>query len=731
MIVKHITQTTATTESPTLTTNLFNTNGTINKSGVQALLNIVGTDTGTYAAHEIASNGKSIIFPMGYYVNASGTMDTSKTLYWQATYKRGGYLTIWLTQPYTCAHYNDNGTTSNSFDPGTDHSGSSSSSRYSNYSMSQLRDTTKNIYNLLKAKHTGLDSIIVAPSTSAISAWQSAQDDVYTAFSSSYYAHHNGLGTYSGDYSGWGSGTGTTWSSCLADKMWIPSVYEIFNTTTGSGNGSDTNGLWGLTATDIAYTNTRIDTGASSSSSSSTGNSQFCWLRSGYSYSFNYAVQVYSSGSDDYDYVDDSDGVRPACHISLSALKATLTTTVTLNKQSGSGGTSSVSCTGGSAMPSITIPTRTGYTFGGYYTSTNGGGTQYYTSTGASARSYPSSGGPTTLYAKWTGNTYYVKYNANGGSGTMSNSTHKYGTASNLTANAFTRTGYSFSGWATSSTGAVAYSNGASVSTLTTTSGGTYNLYAVWTINTYTITVSANNSAYGSVNGGGTYDYNTSVTLTATPNSGYTLGYWLINGVETTPTGNTYTFTATQDLTAVAYFHLASTCVTANAGGEVRISQNADGSANFNAVPYAGYYLNGWLVDGTIYTQNNATYTGLTIIISDTHKCVNAIFSTTKGATPSGATDLTNGLAVYAEFGGEARINGYASTDTTIHLSATITQNGYKFDGWYIYGESTALSTEWSVDLEKSAINNKLIVAKFSETNAQVNTETNNTVNLT
>ncbi|MBQ7977971.1 MAG: InlB B-repeat-containing protein, partial [Clostridia bacterium] len=614
LIVNHITKTTATTESPTLTTNLFNTNGTINEAGVRALLNVVGTDTGTYTAHEIASDGKSVIFPMGYYVSSSGTISTSKTLYWQATYKRGGYLTIWLTQPYTCAYYNKNGATSNAFDPGTDHSGFWGV-RYSNYSMSQLRDTTKNIYSLLKAKHTGLDSIIVAPSTSAISAWQSAQDDVYTARSGEDYAHHNGLGTYSGDC-GWGSSTGTAWSSCLSDKMWIPSAYEIFNATTGYKNGSDTNGLWGLTATDNAYTNTRIDTGASSSSDS-TGDSGYCWLRSGFSYDFNYAMRVYSSGSAGLDsQVDISHGVRPACHISLSALKAALTTTVTLNKQSGSGGTSSVSCSGGSSMPSITIPTRTGYTFGGYYTSTNGGGTQYYTATGASARSYPSSGGPTTLYAKWTANTYYVRYNANGGSGTMSNSTHTYDTASNLTTNAFTRTGYSFSGWATSSTGAVAYSNGASVSTLTTTSGGTYNLYAVWTINTYTITASANNSAYGSVNGGGTYDYNTSVTLTATPNSGYALGYWLINGVETTPTGNTYTFTATQDLTAVAYFHLASTCVTANAGGEVRISQNADGSANFNAVPYTGYYLNGWLVDGTIYTQNNATYTGLTITIS-------------------------------------------------------------------------------------------------------------------
>ena len=56
------------------------------------------------------------------------------------------------------------------------------------------------------------------------------------------------------------------------------------------------------------------------------------------------------------------------------------TYTVNFDQQSGSGGTSSVTATYGSAMPSITVPTRTGYTFGGYYTSTNGIGTQYYTS---------------------------------------------------------------------------------------------------------------------------------------------------------------------------------------------------------------------------------------------------------------------------------------------------------------------------------------------------------------
>ncbi len=77
------------------------------------------------------------------------------------------------------------------------------------------------------------------------------------------------------------------------------------------------------------------------------------------------------------------------------------TYTVTLDRQSGSGGTASVTATYGSAMPSITVPTRSGYTFGGYYTSTGGSGTQYYTASGTSARTWDKTSS-TTLYAKWT-----------------------------------------------------------------------------------------------------------------------------------------------------------------------------------------------------------------------------------------------------------------------------------------------------------------------------------------
>ena len=77
---------------------------------------------------------------------------------------------------------------------------------------------------------------------------------------------------------------------------------------------------------------------------------------------------------------------------------------------------------------------------------------------------------------------YSVKFNANGGTGTMANESFTYGTAKALTANAFTRTGYTFQGWATSASGAKVYNDKQSVSNLTQTSGAVVNLYAVWKV---------------------------------------------------------------------------------------------------------------------------------------------------------------------------------------------------------------------------------------------------------
>jgi formylglycine-generating enzyme required for sulfatase activity len=68
--------------------------------------------------------------------------------------------------------------------------------------------------------------------------------------------------------------------------------------------------------------------------------------------------------------------------------------------QGGTGGSASATATYGAAMPTIAIPTRTGYSFCGYYTAANGGGEQYYSADGTSA-TVRTGTSDMTLYAKW------------------------------------------------------------------------------------------------------------------------------------------------------------------------------------------------------------------------------------------------------------------------------------------------------------------------------------------
>lgn len=105
-----------------------------------------------------------------------------------------------------------------------------------------------------------------------------------------------------------------------------------------------------------------------------------------------------------YSYTTATTCFQISSNLTLTAHFKAKTYTVTLNNQSATTpGTTSVTATYDSAMPSITVPTRTGYTFGGYYTATNGGGTQYYKADGTSARTWNIASN-TTLYAHWTAN---------------------------------------------------------------------------------------------------------------------------------------------------------------------------------------------------------------------------------------------------------------------------------------------------------------------------------------
>jgi len=75
------------------------------------------------------------------------------------------------------------------------------------------------------------------------------------------------------------------------------------------------------------------------------------------------------------------------------------TYTVTFDKRGGSDGDDDVTATYAADMPSITAPTRTGFTFLGYFDNTSGG-TKYYNTNGTTARTWNKTTN-TTLYAQW------------------------------------------------------------------------------------------------------------------------------------------------------------------------------------------------------------------------------------------------------------------------------------------------------------------------------------------
>ena len=94
-----------------------------------------------------------------------------------------------------------------------------------------------------------------------------------------------------------------------------------------------------------------------------------------------------------------------------------------------------------------------------------------------------------TLYAVWSPISYSVEFRPNGGEGTMANQTFKYGETQALSANTFTRDGYTFLGWAKSGTATKAtYTDGKEVKNLATAEGAVVVLYAIWQKNPVYVT---------------------------------------------------------------------------------------------------------------------------------------------------------------------------------------------------------------------------------------------------
>lgn len=170
----------------------------------------------------------------------------------------------------------------------------------------------------------------------------------------------------------------------------------------------------------------------------------------------------------------------------------------------------------------LAAPVREGYTFNGWYTDDS-----YTTKVTVIKKSEK---GNRVLHAKWTENTYTVKFNGNKGSlpkkVRMNAVTTGYTQQAKLTENVFVRSGYTFNGWNSKANGSGnSYTDGQMVERLLSKNKGTVTLYAQWKPVVYSITYKGIEA--GDTNGNpDSYTVEKDVKLENPVRQGYTFKGW-------------------------------------------------------------------------------------------------------------------------------------------------------------------------------------------------------------
>ncbi len=224
-------------------------------------------------------------------------------------------------------------------------------------------------------------------------------------------------------------------------------------------------------------------------------------------------------------------------------------------------------------------PTRTGYTFVGWYKDAEGKTPWNFATDKVT--------GDTVLYAKWSINSYSVHFNSNGGS-QVADKTANYNAG--ITAPTTTRTGYTFVGWYKDAEGKVAWNFATDKVTNNTT------LYAKWKINSYKVSYVSNG---GSTVPAQTANYNSVINLPKPTKTGYTFAGWYKDATLKTAVGNSVTLS--NNITLYAKWNINTYTVKFNSNGGSSVTSK---TAIYNSTisqpkspTRKGYAFIGWYKD--------------------------------------------------------------------------------------------------------------------------------------
>ena len=250
------------------------------------------------------------------------------------------------------------------------------------------------------------------------------------------------------------------------------------------------------------------------------------------------------------------------------------------NQGATTAGTSSVSVTYGKNISNITVPAKeykvtlvydstkteektVKLTFGGYYSEKNGKGIQYINASGSGVKAYDKATN-TTLYAKWN--------------------------SASITLPTPSKTGYTFDGWYTQSSGGTKVSN-------TYTPAGNVTLYAHWTNVNYTLTINPNGGIWNNTTSNSTKTGTTNSKLSiANPTpKGYTVSFNSNGGNNVNSITSQRTFT---NWSLSGPGSMSGTTYTFGAGNATLTANYNNGSITLPSVSKAGHKFKGWYSNG-------------------------------------------------------------------------------------------------------------------------------------
>ena len=178
----------------------------------------------------------------------------------------------------------------------------------------------------------------------------------------------------------------------------------------------------------------------------------------------------------------------------------------------------------------------------------------------------------------------------------------------------------------------------------------------------------------------------TEVTLTATPNEGYSFVNWTVNGEEVSKEV-TYTITVTKDVEYVANFITHKVTVLAGEGGTAKASKSQvehNGQVTLTATPNEGYGFVDWTVNGEVVSTKNPYTATITEDIE-----IKAKFATYK-------------ITVLAGEGGTAKASK-SQVEHNGQVTLTATSNeGYSFVNWTVNGEVVSTKNPYTASITEN-----------------------------